>query len=64
MNHLLRARIERVVRLTPTIVEVVVHAPMAARRFEPGQFYRLQNFEALAPVAELQGERTRLVMEG
>jgi NAD(P)H-flavin reductase len=64
MNHLLRARIERVVRLTPTIVEVVVHAPMAARRFEPGQFYRLQNFEALAPVAELQGARTRLVMEG
>jgi NADPH-dependent glutamate synthase beta subunit-like oxidoreductase/NAD(P)H-flavin reductase len=64
LNHLLRARIERVERLTPTIVEVVVHAPLAARRFEPGQFYRLQNFEALAPVAELSGARTRLVMEG
>jgi NADPH-dependent glutamate synthase beta subunit-like oxidoreductase/NAD(P)H-flavin reductase len=64
LNHLLRARIDRVVRLTPTIVEVVVHAPMAARRFEPGQFYRLQNFEALAPVTELSGARTRLVMEG
>jgi NADPH-dependent glutamate synthase beta subunit-like oxidoreductase/NAD(P)H-flavin reductase len=60
LDHLLRARVERVVRLTPTIVEVVVHAPAAARRFRPGQFYRLQNFESLAPRA--QG--TRLAMEG
>ena len=47
-------------RLTPTIVEVVVHAPAAARRFQPGQFYRLQNFEALAP----RTHGTRLAMEG
>ena len=39
-------------RLTPTIVEVVVHAPMAARKFQPGQFYRLQNFESLAPIVD------------
>ena len=26
-----------------------MRAPMAARRFQPGQFYRLQNFETLAP---------------
>ena len=31
----------------PTIVEVVVRAPMAARAFQPGQFYRLQNYETL-----------------
>ena len=37
-------------RLTPTIVEIVVHAPAAARKFRPGQFYRLQNFETYAPV--------------
>ena len=49
-----------VVRLTPNIVEVVVRAPMAARAFQPGQFYRLQNFEALAPA--IGG--TRLGMEG
>ncbi|MFI4887494.1 MAG: FAD-dependent oxidoreductase [Burkholderiales bacterium] len=60
LNDMLRARIERVVRLTPTIVEVVVHAPAAARKFRPGQFYRLQNFESLASRA--QG--TRLAMEG
>ncbi|MDP1822165.1 MAG: FAD-dependent oxidoreductase [Archangium sp.] len=47
-------------RLTPTIVEVVVKAPFAARHFEPGQFYRLQNFERTAPVVD----GTRLLMEG
>jgi NAD(P)H-flavin reductase len=56
----LTATVERVVRLTPTIVEVIVHAPAAARRFAPGQFYRLQNFETLA--AKVDG--TRLAMEG
>jgi NAD(P)H-flavin reductase len=30
-------------------VEVIVKAPRAARAFKPGQFYRLQNFESLAP---------------
>ena len=35
-------------------------APLAARRFRPGQFYRLQNFETLAPSVE----GTRLAMEG
>jgi NADPH-dependent glutamate synthase beta subunit-like oxidoreductase/NAD(P)H-flavin reductase len=56
----LRATVHEVVRLTPTIVEVVVRAPMAARAFQPGQFYRLQNFETLAPAAE----GSRLAMEG
>ena len=54
------ATVERVVRLTPTIVEVVVRAPLAARKFRPGQFYRLQNFETLSPVTR----GTRLQMEG
>ena len=43
----LRARVHRVERLTPKIVEVVVKAPMAARAFQPGQFYRLQNYASL-----------------
>ena len=54
------ARVERVERLTPNIVEVVVRAPLAAAKFQPGQFYRLQNFESLAPVAA----GTRMQMEG
>jgi NAD(P)H-flavin reductase len=48
------------VRLTPKIVEVVVKAPMAARAFRPGQFYRLQNYETLA--SRVDG--TTLAMEG
>ena len=44
------AKVVAVNRLTPTIVEVVVHAPAQARAFRPGQFFRLQNFEHDAPV--------------
>jgi NADPH-dependent glutamate synthase beta subunit-like oxidoreductase/NAD(P)H-flavin reductase len=65
LNKELRATVERVVRLTPNTVEVIVRAPLAARSFEPGQFYRLQNFESLAPGVDLEnGNRTRLAMEG
>ena len=53
----LLAEVVRVERLTPTIVEVVVKAPAAARHFQPGQFYRLQNFEALAARAKSTGSR-------
>ena len=60
LNVELRAVVHHVERLTPKIVEVVVRAPLAARRFHPGQFYRLQNFESLA--ARPGG--TRLAMEG
>ncbi|HEU5047563.1 MAG TPA: FAD-dependent oxidoreductase [Rickettsiales bacterium] len=45
MNLQLRATVHDVVRLTHNIVEVIVKAPQAAKQFEPGQFYRLQNFE-------------------
>ncbi len=51
----LTARVEDVVRLTPTIVEVIVKAPAAARHFHPGQFYRLQNYESLAPRVSRRG---------
>ena len=56
----LRATVHAVNRLTPTIIEVVVRTPMAARAFRPGQFYRLQNFETLS--GRVDG--TRLAMEG
>lgn len=60
LNDELRAVVHDVVRLTPTIVEVIVRAPMAARAFEPGQFYRLQNYETLATTID----GTTLAMEG
>ncbi len=60
LSRILRPTVERVVRLTPTIVEVVLRAPQAAARFRPGQFYRLQNYEAHAVTAS----GTTLAMEG
>src|SRR5882672_5467556 len=60
----LLATVHKVERLTPTIVEVVVKAPLAARKFRPGQFYRLQNFETLSPVVRNAATTTRLQMEG
>ena len=61
----LQATVHAVHRLTPTIVEVVVRAPAAARAFRPGQFYRLQNYEVLAPrIAEPGTGATILGMEG
>jgi NAD(P)H-flavin reductase len=56
----LTARVEDVIRLTPTIVEVVVKAPAAAKHFHPGQFYRLQNYESAAR----RVGTTPLLMEG
>ena len=60
LDENLIARVERVDRLTDTIVEVIVRAPAQARKFHPGQFYRLQNYETGAPAF---GD-TRLTMEG
>ncbi len=60
LNNELRPVVQDVVRLTPNIVEIVVRAPMAARAFKPGQFYRLQNYESLAT----RTEATTLAMEG
>ena len=37
-----------------------MRAPAAARKFEPGQFFRLQNYESLSPLVDGQ----RLQMEG
>ena len=58
------AQVEDVIRLTPTIVEVIVRAPAAARHFHPGQFYRLQNFESVASRVTRDQRTTPLLMEG
>ncbi|MBM4208198.1 MAG: pyridine nucleotide-disulfide oxidoreductase [Gammaproteobacteria bacterium] len=52
LDEAFTATIVAINRLTPTIIEVVVKAPMAAEKFYPGQFYRVQNFEAHAPVVD------------
>jgi len=60
LNAGLRATVHEVLRLTPNIIEVVVHAPIAAQAFKPGQFFRLQNYESHA----LRANGTTLSMEG
>jgi len=64
LDDQLLARVERVVRLTPQIVEVIVRAPAAARHFNPGQFYRLQNFERLSPHVRVDDHVASMLMEG
>jgi NAD(P)H-flavin reductase len=56
----LRATVVDAIRLADRIVEVIVRAPLAAQRFKPGQFYRLQNYEGPAEVVD----GIRLTMEG
>lgn len=54
------AVVEAVNILTPTIIEVVLKAPIQARKFHPGQFYRLQNYETTAAVID----GSKMMMEG
>jgi NAD(P)H-flavin reductase len=52
LDEAFKATIVAINRLTPTIIELVVRAPLAAEKFEAGQFYRVQNFKAYAPTVE------------
>ena len=53
-------RVVEVRRHNPKIIEVIGKAPYAARRFKPGQFYRLQNYESRAAIVD----GVRLTLEG
>ena len=46
----LEARVISVDTSNPEATELWVRAPQAARNFRPGQFFRLQTYESLAPV--------------
>jgi NADPH-dependent glutamate synthase beta subunit-like oxidoreductase/NAD(P)H-flavin reductase len=60
LDQELKATVEQVNILTPTIIEVIVKAPLFAKKFHPGQFYRLQNYE----VDSRRIDDTTLMMEG
>ncbi|AEK56656.1 pyridine nucleotide-disulfide oxidoreductase [Acidithiobacillus caldus] len=51
-------RIRRIDRSNPAVCELWVEAPAAARNFRPGQFFRLQSYEAMSPV--VQGTRLQI----
>jgi NADPH-dependent glutamate synthase beta subunit-like oxidoreductase/NAD(P)H-flavin reductase len=48
LDYEIKATVVDVIRLTGNIVEIILRAPLAARNFKPGQFYRLQNYENYA----------------
>ncbi|MGE4529815.1 MAG: FAD-dependent oxidoreductase [Acidithiobacillus sp.] len=50
LQHLLSMRVLRVDRSNPAVTEMWIEAPLAARNFQPGQFFRLQTFESHSPV--------------
>ena len=52
MDELMQAQVHALKRLGPQVLELTVHAPLAARKFRPGQFFRLQNFETYAPLVD------------
>ena len=60
MIDMLQPRVVNVRRHSPSVIELGIRAPMAARNFHPGQFYRLQNYESLSQMVE----GTRLQTEG
>lgn len=59
LNDALRPTVIAVKPLTTTAHEITVRAPFAAHAYGPGQFFRVQNFEANAPRAN----GTTLAME-
>lgn len=64
MHYLFQAKISKLTRLSPSVVEVEVHAPIATRNYQPGQFYRIQNFERFAPIVgdtRLQSEAVAMI---
>lgn len=48
LDSMLIATVMEVITLTPNIQEIIIHAPLATKKFLPGQFYRLQNYDANA----------------
>ncbi len=64
LNQLLVSKIHEINRLGEKIVELVIHSPMAAKNFQPGQFFRLQNYEIFAPKVKIHGIETSLAFEG
>ncbi|HJD64767.1 MAG TPA: FAD-dependent oxidoreductase [Rickettsia endosymbiont of Diachasma alloeum] len=46
LDDLLISKVYKINILDDKIFELVIHSPLAARNFKPGQFFRLQNYSA------------------
>jgi NADPH-dependent glutamate synthase beta subunit-like oxidoreductase len=40
------AKVIKIKYLTDKVIEIIIKAPLAAKNFQPGQFFKLQNFES------------------
>jgi NAD(P)H-flavin reductase len=49
MKYLFSAKISHIQRYTDNVIELTIDAPLAAKHYQPGQFYRLQNYETFSP---------------
>lgn len=47
--ELFKTEVKQVIRRTDNVIELIIKAPLAAKHFQAGQFYRLQNYETYAP---------------
>jgi NADPH-dependent glutamate synthase beta subunit-like oxidoreductase/NAD(P)H-flavin reductase len=69
-NHIaseFQTTIAHIERRTENVIELTIHSPLAAKHFQPGQFYRLQNYETYAPRLDhttLQMEPLALIASG
>ncbi|MFB6358045.1 MAG: hypothetical protein ABEJ96_03275, partial [Thiohalorhabdaceae bacterium] len=61
MTYLLTPRVASVDSSHPAVVELRVTAPLAARNYRPGQFFRMQTFEAYSEVAD--GTRLQMPLQ-
>jgi len=61
MDYLLTPRVASVDSAHPAVVELRVSAPLAARNYRPGQFFRMQTFEAYSEVE--QGTRLQMPLQ-
>jgi len=50
MQGQLQPVLKKIERISKSAVELTIHAPMIAKRFNPGQMLRLQNYERLSQV--------------
>lgn len=48
LDDLFTNTVKSIKHFTDDVVEITVHAPLAAQQFQPGCFYRLQNYETHA----------------
>ncbi len=51
LNNQLISKVIKVDRLTKNVVEIFIKSPLAVNEFQPGQFYRLQNYESNAKIS-------------